>query len=155
MKKITRGKLIIQHRKAFKIFFIFNAFLFLLSISLSVSAQAVLVQGKVTDDLGKPLYGVSVTVKSNSKGTQTDTQGNYSINSLDPNTTIIFSYVGFESQEVRPHGNTSINIRLKANPNSSDAVVVVGYGVIKKSSLTGAVSKIDNRALNTLPTSNV
>jgi TonB-linked SusC/RagA family outer membrane protein len=116
---------------------------------------SVIIRGNVTDDLGNPLYGVSAGVKGTSIGTQTDAQGNYSINAPDDNVTVVFSYIGFESQEVRPHGNTTINIRLKANSNSLNEVVIVGYGVMKKSSLTGAVSKIDSKTLNTLPTSNV
>jgi len=120
-----------------------------------IITRIVPIRGNVTDDLGNPLVGVSAKIKGTSIGTQTDVQGNYSIDAPDENSTVIFSYIGFESQEVRPHGNTNINIRLKANPNSLNEVVVVGYGVIKKSSLTGAVSKIDNSALNTIPTSNV
>lgn len=118
-------------------------------------AQAMPIRGKVTDDLGKPLYGVSVNVKGTKIGALTDIDGNYSINVPDADITLIFSYVGFESQEVYPHGKTNINIRLKANSNSLNEIVVVGYGVMKKSSLTGAVTKIDNKTLNTLPTSNV
>ncbi len=132
-----------------------NFILSLLLVSSAANAQAVPIRGSVTDDLGKPLNGVTVRVKGTNTGTQTDVLGNYSMNASDANITIVISYVGFESQEVRLHGNTNVNIQLKANPNSLDQVVVVGYGVMKKSSLTGAVSKIDNKALNTLPTSNV
>jgi TonB-linked SusC/RagA family outer membrane protein len=116
---------------------------------------AATIRGNVTDDMGNPLFGVSVGLKGTSIGTQTDVQGNYAINAPDDIVTVVFSYIGFESQEVRPHGNTTLNIQLKANHNSLNEIVVVGYGVMKKSSLTGAVSKIDSKTLNTLPTSNV
>jgi TonB-linked SusC/RagA family outer membrane protein len=170
MKKITSCKFLLQRREVFKIFFTSKLVLFLLLGSFSqlfskglgqtsfekgANAQVIPIRGIVTDDLGNPLIGVSVKVKGADIGTVTDVQGNYSINVPNDNSTILFSYVGYEPQEVRLRGNTSINIQLKANHNSLDEVVIVGYGVMKKSSLTGAVSKIDNKALNTLPTSNV
>ncbi|RYE19439.1 MAG: SusC/RagA family TonB-linked outer membrane protein, partial [Sphingobacteriaceae bacterium] len=155
MKRIAICKSILQCRQMLKILFVSNIIPVLLLVSSGANAQEIPIRGNVTDDLGNPLYGVSAKIKGANIGTQTDVQGNYSINAPDANITIIFSYIGFESQEVRLHGNTNINVRLKANTNSLNEVVIVGYGVIKKSSLTGAVSKIDSKALNTIPTSNV
>jgi TonB-linked SusC/RagA family outer membrane protein len=118
------------------------------------NALSVIVKGRVTDDADQALIGVSVKVKGLDLGTQTDVNGNFTLTVPDADVSLVFSYTGYETQEVPASGKSNINIKLKAANNSLNEVIVVGYGVVKKSSLTGAVTKISNEALNTLPTSN-
>jgi len=109
--------------------------------------------GKVTDEAGNPLPGVSVLVKGTTKGTSTNEEGQFSI-AANPNDILVFSYVGFVSREIPYSNQNSLDIRLATDNTAMDEVVVVGYGTQKKISMTGAVSsvkideKITNRALS-------
>src|SRR5690606_21989501 len=99
------------------------------------------VQGIVTDDAGEPLVGVSVYIKGTKQGTVTDINGNFSIENVDENATLVVSYIGFESQEVAVAGKSSLTIVLLTNSQALEDVVVVGYGVQKKESVVGAISQ--------------
>lgn len=109
---------------------------------LSSSYNEVIVHGKVTDDKGNPLQGVSVQIKENSLGTMTDASGNYEINLPTGKATLVFSYVGYETKEVNLKGRTTINVQLTATVSGLNEVVVVGYGTQKKSVVTGAISSV-------------
>ncbi len=100
------------------------------------------VTGKVVDALGNPLNGVSVTVKNNSGGTSTDTNGDFSLSVPNGNAVLVFSYVGFAPREIAVKGKTVINVTLTAATAAMDEVVVVGYGTQKKSVVTGAISSV-------------
>lgn len=99
------------------------------------------VRGKVTDDKGQPLPGVSVFIKGTTTGVTTDANGNYSINVPD-GAILVFSYVGFGNIEEKVDGRTSINISLKPTEKAIEEVVVVGYGTQRRIDVTGAVGQL-------------
>lgn len=117
--------------------------LFLLSFTLaSVYAQDIQVKGTVvsgTDDF--PLPGVSVVVKGTTKGVITDIDGNFVI-SVPSNAVLSFTYIGFKSQEVPVEGKTTLNVVLNEDTETLEEVVVVGYGVQKKSVVTASIAKV-------------
>ena len=117
--------------------------LFLLSFTLaSVYAQDIRVKGTVvsgTDDF--PLPGVSVVVKGTTKGVITDIDGNFVI-SVPSNAVLSFTYIGFKSQEVPVEGKTTLNVVLYEDTETLEEVVVVGYGVQKKSVVTASIAKV-------------
>ncbi|TVT43269.1 TonB-dependent receptor [Hymenobacter setariae] len=104
--------------------------------------QAVPVSGQVVDQKGEPLPGVSVRVKNQSVGTVTDGAGKYSLSLPEGSTTLVFSFVGFVSQEVEAKNGGKVDIKLNEQANSLDEVVVVGFGTQKKTSTTAAVSTL-------------
>lgn len=109
------------------------------------------VSGKVTDDEGLPLPGVTVKVKGTNVSAQTDLQGRYTLNIPDNNTggvVLVFSFVGYASQEITVTGNSLINVQLKAASNSLNEVIVVGYGTQKKENLTGSVAVVNLKDAN-------
>lgn len=117
--------------------------LLLFSTSLTHAfAQSSSVNGSVTDEEGEGLPGVTVLVKGTTNGTVTDIEGNYSLNVADAKSTLVFSYIGFKSQEVPVGNNTLLNITLATDSKQLEEVVVVGYGTQKKSDLTGAISSV-------------
>ncbi|MBD0834195.1 TonB-dependent receptor [Aestuariibaculum suncheonense] len=122
-----------------------------------IYAQSVTVNGTVTDggEFGGPLPGVTVIVKGTSNGTSTDFDGNYSLTVENPNATLIFSYVGYEKQEVNLNNKKTINVTLQPSLESLDEVVVVGYGTAKKSDLTGSVVTIGGETLEKQPIASV
>ena len=100
------------------------------------------ITGKVTSAAdGEPLIGVTVSVKGTSSGTTTDLDGNFTID-VEDGTVLIFSYTGFESQEVVVGPDANYNILLKTDSQLLDEVVVVGYGTRKKSHNTGAIAQV-------------
>lgn len=103
-------------------------------------AQTVKVTGKVTDNLNEPMIGVSIVEKGTTNGCITDIDGNYTLN-VNQGATIIFSYIGYVTQEKQAVAGV-MNIVLKEDSETLDEVVVVGYGVQKKSSVTGAISQV-------------
>lgn len=97
------------------------------------------VTGKVTDDKGNPLVGVTIKVKNGTTGGVTDAQGNYAI-TVPENAVLIASYIGYLQQEIPVNGRTAINIVLKASVSELNQLVVVGYGATQRKDLTGAIS---------------
>ena len=106
----------------------------------SVLAQTVNVRGKVVDETGQPVISAGIMEKGTSNGTITDMDGNYSI-SIKPGATLVFSYIGFETQEVA-NARGVTDVILREDRKVLEEVVVVGYGVQKKSDLTGAISQV-------------
>ncbi|MGF6930280.1 TonB-linked SusC/RagA family outer membrane protein [Chitinophaga sp. W2I13] len=114
------------------------------------------VSGKVTDENGAPLPGVSIQVKGTKQGVSTDAGGNFSLNVPDnASHTLIFSFIGMVTQEVPLNGNTKLRIVLKAAIEQKQEVVVIGYGSVKKRNVTGAVSSVKTAELNTAASTNV
>ena len=116
-------------------------------------AQTVKVTGKVTDNLNEPMIGVSVLEKGTTNGVITDLDGNYAL-SASEGSTIVFSYIGYVTQEKKAVAGT-MNIILKEDSKTLDEVVVVGYGVQKKESLTGAIAAIGADEIATTKTENL
>ena len=111
--------------------------------------QSSVVKGVVKDSNGEPLLGVNVLVKGTTIGAVTDIDGNFSFEA-PAGCTLVISYIGFESQEVKVKGNAPLNIILKEDSEALDEVVVVGYGVQKKSDVTGALSSVKGDDLTKL-----
>jgi len=111
-------------------------------------AQTIDISGKVTDaESGEPLPGVTVLSKGTTIGTVTDFDGNYVI-TVPEGATLVFSYVGYASAEMPIADRTEINVQLSEETTELDEIVVIGYGVQKKSDKTGAVSSINSDELN-------
>lgn len=110
--------------------------------NISNNEQQKSVTGKVTDSTGGSLPGVSVVVKGTTTGTITDFDGNYSLANVPGNAILQFSFVGMKSQEIAVGGKTSINVSLADETIGIEEVVAVGYGVQKKSVVTGAISSV-------------
>lgn len=108
---------------------------------LSEQAQRT-VTGKVTDQEGNPLPGVTVHIKGTTTGNITDADGNYSLNNIASEVILVFSYVGMRTQEVVVGQQNRINIVLQSDAIGIEEVVAVGYGTIKKSDITGSVSQV-------------
>ena len=126
-----------------RIFFL----LFCSFFSLSLLAQEISISGNVTaKDDGQPLPGVSVVIQGTTTGTITDFDGNYTLKA-PANAKLGFSYIGMKTLEVQVNGRSSINVVMEGDAFDVDEVVVVGYGVQKKSLVTGAISKVGNEDL--------
>ena len=114
----------------------------LLTLPANAFAQNVTVKGKVTDSNGEPVIGATVILSSNqSVGTQTDLDGNYSI-SIPSNSSLIFSCVGYATQTVAVSGRSVIDVVLSEDSEFLEETVVIGYGVQKKSDVTGAIASV-------------
>ncbi|MGD1889197.1 MAG: carboxypeptidase-like regulatory domain-containing protein, partial [Cyclobacteriaceae bacterium] len=107
------------------------------------------ITGKVADsESGEPLPGVNVLGKGTTAGTVTDVEGNYRLNLADEVTTIVFSSIGYVSQEVAINGRSTIDVTMTPDVQSLSEVVVIGYGTVEKSDLTGAVSSLRSEDFN-------
>jgi len=112
------------------------------------------VTGNVVGEDGSPLIGVNVIVKGTDTGTITDIDGNFQLD-VNPDDVVVVSYVGFSEQEVRVGDSNNMTLVMRNASGLLDEVVVIGYGTSRKSHLTGAISKVDNKALDKLPLSRV
>ena len=121
----------------------------------SVNQQQKKVTGKVTDQTGVPLPGVSIVVKGTTTGVITDASGNYSLNSIPENSILLFSFVGMKMQEIAIGNKTTINVKLEDETVGLEEVVAIGYGVQKKVNLTGAIAQIDSKVLESRPITNL
>ncbi|MEM9144270.1 MAG: carboxypeptidase-like regulatory domain-containing protein, partial [Bacteroidota bacterium] len=113
------------------------------------------VTGAVVDEDGLPLPGAAVVEKGTTNGVSTDFDGAYSIDVANANATLVFTYIGFETQEIAVGGNLTINATLAATASTLDEVVVVGYGAVRKKDLTGAVAQLDAAAVSHQSTNSV
>jgi TonB-linked SusC/RagA family outer membrane protein len=121
-----------------------------------VNRLASIVSGKITDEKGLPIPGVSIKIKDTTIGTQTDKNGEYQIKVPDKNAVLIYSFVGFITQEKRVGDAETFNIVLMDDKKNLNEVVVIGYGTIKRKDFTGAVSsvKMEDSPLALLPNNN-
>ncbi|MDN5214931.1 TonB-dependent receptor [Fulvivirgaceae bacterium BMA12] len=108
--------------------------------------------GRVTDENGEGLPGVNVLVKNTTIGTITDNKGDYTINVPDDATTLVFSYVGYISEEVDIVGRAVVDLQLAPDLSTLSEVVIIGYGTVKKSDLTGAVASVSEEEITQFPT---
>lgn len=120
--------------------------IFLFSVSFAV-AQNINISGTVSDVNGVTLPGVTVKVKGTTQGTQTDLKGHYAF-SVPSNATLIFSFIGFSTEERTVIGQKVINVQLTANSKDLNEVVVIGYGTQKKATVTGAISGVSAKDLD-------
>ncbi|QKZ12694.1 SusC/RagA family TonB-linked outer membrane protein [Spirosoma sp. KUDC1026] len=105
------------------------------------------ITGRVVDDKNEALPGVSIVVKGTQRGTVTDASGSYKLDVPDAGATLVFSFVGYNAQEIAVGSQATVNVTLKADDKTLDEIVVIGYGTARKSDLTGAVSGIKEAEL--------
>ncbi|MEB8347175.1 TonB-dependent receptor [Flavobacteriaceae bacterium KMM 6898] len=110
------------------------------------------IKGSVEDVDGVPLPGASIVVKGSQRGTQTDFDGNFVLDNVSPQATLLISYIGFISREMAVAGNTSLRIILEADAQALDEVVLIGYGSMKSKDLTSSITTIKSEELSATPT---
>lgn len=123
-------------------------------LPMCMFAQQITVQGIVKDQTGEMVIGASVMEKGTTNGTITGIDGDFSLN-MSPNGTLVVSFVGYKTQEVQVKGQKQLQVVLSEDAEMLDEVVVIGYGTMKKSDLTGAVSSIGNKDIKDSPVSNL
>ena len=129
----------------------------LICVLLSFSAIAqnrITVTGVVSDENGEPLAGAGVMIEGTTQGTVTDLDGKYSIETTT-GTILVYNYIGYKSQTALVRDKKEINMVLEPDRNILDEVVVVGYGTMKKSDLTGSVSSVNSKAIEVFKTGSV
>ncbi len=109
------------------------------------------VTGKVTDSKGGPLPGVTVVVKGTTQGTVTNFDGEYTLTNIQEDGTLVFSFVGMQTQEIAVGKQTSIDVTMEIDAIGIEEVVAIGYGTMKKSDLTGSVSSVKSAELAAIP----
>lgn len=131
----------------------------LLSIGMLLAGTSLfaqqIVSGVVTgSDTKETLPGVNIVVKGTTKGVITDLDGNYTIELQADEKVLQFSYTGYETSEIEVSGRNVINIELKVSSELLDEIVVIGYGTVRKSDLTGAVSSIKSEEISKITSIN-
>ncbi|WP_345241652.1 TonB-dependent receptor [Nibrella saemangeumensis] len=112
------------------------------------------ITGKVIDDTNQPIPGVSIVLKGTTTGTSSAADGSYKLTIPDGNGTLVYSFVGYKSQEVAVSNRSVIDIRLETDTKALQEVVVVGYGTMKKSDVTGAITSVKTKELLAIPSTN-
>lgn len=123
-------------------------------LSFKADAQR-LIRGRVTDEKGEALAGVSVKIKGSSTGTSTNIEGAYTLSLRAGEAVLVFSFVGYQSKEVRVGSQTTLNVTMEPGNETLEQVVVVGYGLQRKEAVTGSVASISGAKLNEVPAANV
>lgn len=129
----------------------------ILKVQAKEEKKMITITGKVTDQSNQPLPGVAVILKGRSLGTVTNHEGNYklTVSASAGELTLVFSFMGLETREVRYAGNTTIDVTLKEDKKELEEVVITGYQTISKERATGAYSIVSARDLEQKPTSNL
>ncbi|WP_308991305.1 TonB-dependent receptor [Mariniflexile litorale] len=140
-------------------FFAFNSKRLFLLVFLGLGittafAQQKTITGSVTDINGLPIAGATIILKGTTTGASTDFDGTFSIN-INTSSVLVFSYVGYKTQEVDANGKNTIDVALEENIALLDEVVVIGYGTSKKSDVTGAVASADLETFRDSPNTNI
>ncbi len=127
------------------------------STKIRRTQAAIVITGKVTDANGQGIPGASVSLKGTNLGTNTDADGNFKLQIPDgtSNATLIFSYVGYATQQIAVGSQTTLNVQLTDDSKALSEVVVVGYGTQKRSDITGSVASVPKARLSQLPVTNV
>lgn len=112
------------------------------------------VTGVVTDVNNEPLIGVSIAIEGNSGGTITDFDGRFTLDEVDSNATLVFSYIGYITQKVTVGNQQVLNVQMKEDNQTLEEVVVIGYGVQKKRDMTGSITSIKSKDITAIPTTN-
>lgn len=111
-------------------------------VGTNILQQGIKITGKVTDTNGVSLPGVTILLKETTNNAITDANGNYSLSNISENTTLVFSFIGMKRQEVAVGNNTTINVTMEEQTADLDQVLIVGYGTVKKSDLTGSIATV-------------
>lgn len=129
---------------------------FMILMSLATFAQDNIIQGRVTDNTGEPIPGVSVVLKGTELGTTSNFDGEYSIAIESPDTSIlVFSFIGMNTVEINSNGKSVIDVSLLSNITAMDEVVIVGYGSQQKKDITGSVSIVKAEDFESRPNTQV
>lgn len=142
-----------MNRKFYRL--LWSVLLFLLSAEFTHGApfwQERVIEGSVQASSGETLPGVSIVIKGTTNGTVTDANGSYRISVPGPEAILVFSYIGYTSQEMPVGDKTRIDVSLEPSLEQLEEVVVIGYGTVKKSDLTGSVSSVKSDELKAVPT---
>lgn len=129
--------------------------IFLLMFQLVVFGQGKQVSGTVSDNSGEPLPGVNVFIKGTTVGTTTDFNGKYSIAVKKESDVLVFSFIGYDEQSIAVGNQSTINVALKEDVMQLNEVVAIGYGVQKKSDVTGSVASIKSESLKAMPATRI
>ena len=159
-KRTLNEKMVLRHyADTWRLFQLFSLFSLLACLSFSslrasesnsaiVIFQESTITGTITDEIGSPLAGASIVEKGTTNGTQTDFDGNYTINLVGSDPILMISYIGYETQEISViSGQTTYNVSLVPGTSALDEVVVVGYGTQRKREVTGAISSVSAEAI--------
>lgn len=133
--------------------FFYLTLLLCLALPAQAWAQKQTVTGTVTEKNGDAVIGATIMEKGTTNGTTTDIEGNFTIN-VAPKAILVVSYVGFDTQEIKVDGKSHFDIVIQENNQVLDEVVVVGYGTMKKSDMTGAISSVNGSELAKRTTTN-
>ena len=125
-----------------------------LASSGKVQASRHRVTGRVTDANNEPLIGVSIVIQGNSGGTITDIDGRYTLEEVDADATLVFSYIGYVPQKIVVGNQQTLNVQMKEDNQTLEEVVVIGYGVQKKRDMTGSIASIKSKDITAIPTTN-
>ncbi len=125
------------------------------SKSIINSTQQKNVTGNVSDSSGQPLPGVSIVIKNTTQGTITDFDGNFALGNVPDDATLIFSFVGMQTQELTVAGQSNFTIVMEEDAIGLEEVVAIGYGSMKKSSLTGSITAVDGEKLQKSTSPNI
>ena len=135
---------------------IFPVFILCFYLVNQAEAQQLTVTGKVSDNqTQESLPGVNVLVKGTTIGTATNSKGQYLLNVPSANDTLLFSYIGYQTQTIPINGRSKIDISLKSKAIKGQEMVVVGYGTQNKVAVTGAVNQVESKSIETKPVTNV
>lgn len=133
---------------------LFLLFMILFSLPLTVLAQGTkTVKGTVVDQNNEPIIGATVVVKGSTIGAATDLDGNYVLNGVPEEATLVFNYLGMLPQEISAAGQSVVNVRLREDTQLLDEVVVIGYGSAKAKDLTAPIDVVKEKELVNVPTS--
>ncbi|HNX44932.1 MAG TPA: TonB-dependent receptor [Bacteroidales bacterium] len=153
MQKVLKGTGI-KFRIIDKIILLSNKEMKTTSGNTEMQPQKIVVSGMVKDKTG-PLPGVSINIKNTYEGTTSDQNGSFTLSVPDLNATLVFSYIGYLTQEIPLAGRSKLDVLMVQDVMNLDEVVVVGYGTQRKKDLTGAVSTVNGNDLQKLPVANV
>jgi len=138
-----------------KLYKVVSYLLLMIMIVSYASAQTTTVSGVVKDEAGLPIAGVNVIVKGTANGTSTDADGRFSLVAPNQSTILLFSFIGYQNQEVTVGQRTSLDIAMVPDVQSLNEVVVVGYGTQERQNVTGAVATIKADAIKDLPLTSI
>lgn len=124
-------------------------------VESAVSQQVAQFSGSVVDVNGEPLIGVNVLEKGTTNGTITDFDGKFTLNLSSPNAVLVFSYIGYVTQEISAKNQNELKVVLKEDAEKLDEVVVIGYGAVRKADVAGAVAVLDNKSFKDQPITQV
>ncbi len=133
----------------------FVALLYLTAFPYAFAQDSQSVSGKIVDERNQPMIGTTVSEKGTSNGTFTNASGNYTLKLNKQPATLVFSFIGYEGQEIELNGRSQLDVTMNSTESSLSEVVVVGYGTQRKSDLTGSVVSVPKERLQQLPNTNI